>query len=288
MSTGKIIKVASNDLYGNVDDRTVSVFACFEHTKYMNNYVVFAINEENDKNNANKKRKLCYGSIHLKNKSLVIFEVKNDIKKYIDDFLDEYLSEKLSEYKLLDISTIDKVELVSYNEMEYDKLNILDSKSIPKVVVKHEENDKNKAPVFLYLLIFILVLLGVGLTVLYLKPELFTIKYKGIECTDNLYDNNIGLNYDIDKEVRFDRDNKVSSISIVRTYTFLDSNSYYEFKENNTQNNYFTNGEGYKYIDGELKFKLFYQEESVIDDYDEMLTYLKREGFSCIEREYEE
>ena len=30
-----------------------------------------------------------------------------------------------------------------------------------------------------------------------------------------------------------------------------------------------------------------YQEDSVIDDYSEMLLYLKKEGFSCIEKEYE-
>ena len=50
---------------------------------------------------------------------------------------------------------------------------------------------------------------------------------------------------------------------------------------------FFNNGEGYKYIDEGLQFKVFYQEDSVIDDYNEMKTYLKKEGYSCIEREYE-
>ena len=280
--TGKILKIASNDLYGNVDDRTISVFACFEHTKYMNNYIVFSINEEN------KKRKLYYGSIHMKNNSIVIFNVKDNIKKYIDEFLNEYLTDKINSFKILDISMMSKVELVSYNEMEYDKIDILDNKSIPKVVVKENIVTKEKKPILMYMLILFLVLFGIGITILYLKPELFTIKYKGLECTNNLYDNEIGLNYDIDKDIKFDKNDKVSNISVVRTYTFLDSNSYNEFKNNNSQNLYFTNGEGYKYIDNELKFKLFYQESSVIDDYDEMLTYLVREGFSCVDREYEE
>ena len=279
---GKILKIAANDLYGNVDDRTVSVFACFEHTKYMNNYVVFSINEDV------KKRKLYYGSIHLKDKSIVIFNVKNNIKKYIDEFLNEYLSDQVNNFKILDITKMNKVELVSYNEMEYDKIDLLDNKSIPKIVVSEVAVAKEKKPILIYILIFILILFGVGITLLYFKPELFTIKYNVLECTNNLYDNEIKLNYDIDKDIRFDKNNKVSSISVVRTYTFLDSNSYKEFKNNNGQNLYFTNGEGYKYIDNELKFKLFYQEKSVIDDYDEMLTYLVREGFSCIEREYEE
>ena len=123
---GKILKISSNDLYGNVDDRLVTVFACFEHTKYMNNYVVFSIDDNN---------KLCYGSIHLKKDSLVIFNVKQTVKKYIDEFLDEYINDKMDGYKLIDINNINKVELVSYNEMDYDKIQILDDKSIEKIIL---------------------------------------------------------------------------------------------------------------------------------------------------------
>ena len=279
MMAGKILKISSNDLYGNVDDRKVFVYCCFEHTKYMNNYVIFTIN--------NNIENLYYGSIHIKNKSVVIFSVKEEIKKYIDQFLNEYMSDKLTEFKLLDISKIEKVELVSYNEMKYNNILMLDNKSIPKVEVKEEVDIKKKKPVLLYFLLFLLFLLGVGLTILYLKPELFTVKYKGLKCESNLFDNKLELYYGIEKDIKFDTDNKVDNISVIRTYTFLDSNSYYEFKNNENHNEYFTNGEKYKYIDNELKFKLFYEEKTVIDDYDEMLTYLKREGFSCEGYEYE-
>ena len=275
--SGKVLKIASNDLYGNVDERNVSVYACFEHSKYMNNYVVFSIDGSN---------KLCYGSIHMKAKSLVIFSVKEHVDKYILEFLDEYMSDKLDSFKILDISNIMKVELVSYSEMEYNKLNLLSDKAIPKII--NDDNDtKEKKTVFMYLLIFLLVLVAIGMTVLYLKPELFTVKYKGLDCINNLYDENIELNYHLFKDIRFDLDDKITSIEVTRTYTFTDSNSYYNFKNNEEQMKYFTNGEGFKYIDEELKLKLFYSEESVIDDYDEILTYLKREGFSCIERQYE-
>ena len=39
---GKVLKIANNDLYGNVDDRKVSVFAVFTHIKYMNKYIIFS------------------------------------------------------------------------------------------------------------------------------------------------------------------------------------------------------------------------------------------------------
>ena len=276
--TGKVLKISSNDLYGNVDDRSIRVYAIFEHTKYMNNYVVFSIEGNN---------KLCYGSIHLKDKSLVIFSVKSDVDKYILEFIDEYINNKVNNFKILDIKNIDKVELVSYSEMEYNNIQLLDDKSIPKVIVK-EEIVEEKKPVLGYILILLLILLALGITILYLKPDLFTVKYKVLKCENNIYDNNMELYYDIDKDIKFNQNDIVSSISVIRTYTFLDSNSYYEFKENNNENKYFTNGEGYKYIDEELKLRIFYDEYSVIDDYEEMLTYLNREGFSCVERVYEE
>ena len=45
---GKILKVSANDVYGKVDERKVVVFSVFEHTKYMNNYVIFAFDGEYD------------------------------------------------------------------------------------------------------------------------------------------------------------------------------------------------------------------------------------------------
>lgn len=277
--SGKVLKVVSNDLYGNVDDRIVRVYACFCHTKYMNNYVVFSIEGDT--------KKLYYGSIHLKEKSVVIFAVDDKIKKYISSFIDEYMNDKLKNFNILDIDNIEKVELVSYSEMEYDKLKEIDDKAIPKVKVTEEVVVKEKKPILLYIMILILVLLGVGITILYLKPELFTIKYKGLECTSKEYDEVMELYYDIEKNIVFDTDGKLESIDVVKTYTFLDVDSYDEFKNIEDKSKYFNNGENYKYIDEELKFRLFYQEESVIDDYDEMFTYLKREGFSCVERVYE-
>ena len=274
--SGKVIKISSNDLYGKSVEMVARVYACFEHTKYMNNYVVFSI-DGNDN--------LLFGSIHIKEKILVIFSVKDEIKKYISKFLDEYVVSKLENFRLIDIGNIDKIEMVSYNEMKYDNISLLDEMSISKLV--KEEVVVEKKPILVYILIFILFLFALWITFLYFKPELFEVKYKMLQCGNNLYDDNLGLYYDVNKEIKFDKNDVVIDASVIRTYIFLDSKSYYQFKDNNNADKYFTNGEGYKYIDNELKFKLFYNENSVIDSYEEMLIYLKREGYSCIESEYE-
>lgn len=275
--TGKVLKVSSNDLYGNADDRVVRVYVCFEHLKYMNNYAVFSIEGDS---------KLYYGSIHFKKNSLVIFSVRKEIEKYILEFLDEYMNDDINNFRILNMDSVDKVELVSYSMMEYDKLDLLDEKAITKAVV--QEDVREKGSFWSYLVIFILILFALGISLLYFKPELFTIKYKGLMCENNFYDDNLKLNYALEKDIRFNEKDKVSSVLVVKTYIFLDSKTYYEFRDNDMVNEYFNNGEKYKYIDNELKLRVFYDEESVIDDYDEMLSYMKREGFSCIEREYEE
>lgn len=278
---GKILKVSSNDLYGNVDDRLLKVYACFKHIKYGNNYVVFSV--------VGDEKKLCFGSVHLKKSSLVIFSVKDEITKYVLDFINEYINSSLINFEIFKLDDVEKVELVSYNDIEYEDLSLLDEKSIPKIVVNDEENISDKKPVFLYFLIFVLFLLGIGISVLYFKPELFTVKYKGMICTNKFYDENLKLNYEVEKNMIFDVDDKLEKINVTKTYIFLDSNNYYILKEdiNSGNNLYFTNGESIKFVDDSLTLKLFYDETSVIDDYDEMLTYLKREGYSCVENEYE-
>lgn len=278
--SGKILKIVSNDLYGNVDDRKIVLFSCFEHTKYMNNYAIFAFEGEYD------KKKLCYGSVHLKENSVVIFSIKKDETKYIDNFIEEYLNSNLNEFKIIDISKIEKVELVSYNDMEYNKLEELDKKSIIRKKIE-EDNNQEKKPIGLYIILILLILLSIGLTLLYLYPELFTIKYKELVCNDNQYDEKMKMTYDIEKEIKFGNEDKILNIDVVKVYKFDTEEEYQDFKNNNKQNEYFNSGEGYKFIDDELKFKIIYKENSIIDDYDEMLTYLKKEGYSCIETEYE-
>ena len=59
----------------------------------MNKYVIFTFRDEYD------KKKLYYGSVHLKDNSIVIFSVKDNVKQYIDEFILEYENDKLSEFK---------------------------------------------------------------------------------------------------------------------------------------------------------------------------------------------
>ena len=57
---------------------------------------------------------------------------------------------------------------------------------------------------------------------------------------------------------------------------------------NDKQFEYFNNSGTYKYIDEDLKLKIIYNEESIIETYDEMLKYLKQSGYTCTEGVYYE
>ena len=102
---GKILKVVSNDLYGNATDKKVVVFVCFNHLKYMNKYIMFTYMDEYDKNI------LYYGSIYEKGKTIVIFKVRKEEEGYINKFREDYLNDIVNdkEYQILDISMMEGV-----------------------------------------------------------------------------------------------------------------------------------------------------------------------------------
>ena len=282
---GKILKISSNDLYGNVDDRQVVVFACFNHVKYMNKYILFTFLGEYD------KKKLYYGSIHMKENSLVVFSVRDNVFGYIDKFKNEYISGMVdnNEYEILDISKMEKVELVSYNEMEFDKLKELEDISIKKTNTESVvEADKEKKPVFLYILLIILILLLIGITYLYLKPDDFVIRNKNLVCEKNKYNMELDMKYLENRIVLFDINDKLKKIEINDSYVFSDIDLYNEFKDNEKEKDYFKIDGTFKYIDENLELKIIYQDKSIIDNYDEMKNYLVNEGYSCVEGYYEE
>ena len=280
---GKILRISANDLYGNVDEREVAVFAAFTHKKYMNKYVIFTFKDEYQKN------KLYYGSVHLKENSIVTFSITDDNKKHVDKFIESYLNNQVDpkEYEIIDISKIDKVELVSYSEMDFDKLVELVNLSIPKPKVLTEETTKKK-PAILYILLVIMLILLAGVIFLYLNPHFFDTKVKTMTCTLDEYNKKIKMPYTITKTIRFDKENKLKDIAVVEIYSFTDEEKYYDFKDNERQNEYFDITGAYKYDDDNLELRIIYDEETIISEYEEMKGYLKKEKYICTEESHYE
>ena len=282
---GKILKVFKNDISGNVDDRKVVMYAAFEHKKYMNKYAIFSYDGEYS------KKILYYGSIHIKSdNTIVIFQVDNNAKEFIDTFTEQYLNNNLNpkEYQLIDISGCEKVELISSTEVkDYDKLTELDKLSIfrPEEIV---EEDKKSGKGGLVFLLILFIALGLGLTYLYLNPDTLTIKAKQLNCTKNAYNETISLGYKSNKLVKFTSKDIPKSIDVTEIYNFNTLEEYTEFKDNNKEQDIFNKDGEYKYDDESLELRIFYKEDTIIDNYNEMYNYLIKEGYTCEEEMYDE
>lgn len=281
---GKILKVSNNDLNGNVDDRQAAVYAAFKHNKYMNSYIIFSFVGEYN------KKKLYVGSVHLKANSLVVFSIRDAEFEYINKFVNDYMNNMLNpaEYEIINISNMEKIELVSYSEEDFEGLELLDQMSIKRENNVVVEEPKNKKPVFLYILLIFFILLLIGITYLYLNPSLLEIDLKELNCTMDGYDKKVELNYSSSAVVKFDRDDKLVSIDREDTYKFDDIQDYQYFKDNKKESTYFDVDGSYKYDDDSLTLKLIHNDNLIIYDYQEVYNYLKGKGFSCIEGIYHE
>ena len=278
---GKVLKVLSNDLNGNVDDRHVAVYAAFTHLKYMNKYIIFSFDGD-------VKNKLYYGSVHLKQNSVVIFSVNDSVIPIINAFVNSLLSGNINpkEYEIIDISKCEKAELVSFNELEFDKLSSLDKLTIKRVVKQTEKPKKKKESYgILYFVLFVLIALGIGVTYLYFNPDSFEQELKQLNCSKEGFNDKIDMNYQTERIVKFDSKEAPTSISVTDIYQFTNRNVYNEFKEEKKENTYFKNGE-YKYDDERLQLKIFSNESTIIDNYEEMKNYLIDEGYTCEEETY--
>lgn len=281
---GKILKIASNDLYGNTTDRTISVFAVFDHLKYMNKYIIFSYTDELD------KKILYYGSVHLKDNALVIFEVNNNVLPYIKKFTEEYLNNKIDtkEYEIIDLKDIVKAEIISSSQEEYDHLIELDNISIPKPKINNEEESKKNKHGFLYTILTIMIILLIGATYIYFNPGLLEVKLKELNCSKNTYNEKLEMKYLKELDIKFNKKNEPIVLNGIDTYTFTNESLYLDFKTNEKQNEYFNTSGEYKYNDNLYQLKIFYNEETIINNYDELLSYLKAEGYTCQEGTYYE
>ncbi len=276
--TGKKLKISNNDLYGNQDERQVAAFVCFNHLKYMNNYVIFSFVGEYDKNI------LYYGSIHLKTNSLVIFAVKENEKVYIDTFREQFLTNTIDpkEYQIIDISQIEKVELVSFTEVPYDKISILDNLTISKPMTKKQEETKESKPFFLYFLLIVLIAFLSFITYLKFNPNIIP-EPKVLTCTNNFYNQELKMNYEEIRKVLFNPNGTINKIDVTNTYTFSDEETYLDFKNNDKETEYFKNINNFEYLDDTLSINIYYEESTIIETYDDMYNYLKKEGYECLE-----
>ena len=122
-----------------------------------------------------------------------------------------------------------------------------------------------------------------GISYLHFFPEDFQIELKTLRCTNTLHNSRLEMDYQIDKNIDFDKDDKFKHINVIERYNFMNQEQYLEFKNNIDKDDYFKIDGSYKYNDDDNQFVVMYKENSIMEDYNEILEYLKGEGYECVE-----
>ena len=276
---GKVLRVFNNDLYGRVDDRQVVVFASFIHKKYMNKYAIFAFQNEYHQN------KLYYGSIHIKENSLVIFKVRNEIKTVFDEFLNQYTNGNLLDYELIDISNLNKLEIVGYNEMTYDKILLLDDLSIPKPKIEIKEENSSHST-FKLIIPIVLLIVGALAAYIFLMPNL--LEQRHLICTRDNYHQEMRLNYHEKLSITFTGKKHLKEYLVEEKYQFRTTLTYQSFKDELRHFKYFDGKDKkYQYDDSNLQLIVTYEKNIEANDLSKLQHQIEQTGFKCNEETHE-
>ena len=288
---GKEMKVIEYNLTYGSSARLVNVLGCFRYKANDNLYVVYS-------DVVNSYNIIYYGSSHIKDKSILSMECKNEkdeeiIKEYIYKVTNK---EDLSNFEIISLDNIDGIEIISSNKLEIKKdiLDKLVELTIPKKEIPEEEkkvvSKKKKSSKTLILLPLLIVILGVGLYI-YLTPKSENTSDKNITCTKQYQHDVLPATINEEQKFNFNNNDILESVDISETYTFNTEEDYLDFINEGTYYKYMpaTETEGGWNKDDEKHIFTIYKKERITTgykkptEYEEVLSYYKLENYSCSE-----
>ena len=282
---GKILKVKDINAAFNKKEKRVSVFACFTHVKYSDNYIIYA------DNNDYQSGILCYGTVYIKGNTIVIFDVKQDKENIIFDYVNKIINNvNDNEYSAIDISNMTEVEIISNSDKNVgnDLLVKLDELTIPKEVVDASEEENNESLGFLYFMLIIFLFLLAGSIYIYFNKDKYLKQYDKVICTINSSNESEEYKYSDKLYLEFDQKKELRYLSHDVSYKFYEKSGYNSFKYTNlwAENKM----DDYKFNDNELIFTYTSSGKSIEDyelmtSYDEVVGYYKSNGYECVEEE---
>ena len=282
---GKILKVKDINAAFNKKAKEVSVFACFTHVKYSDNYIIYA------DNNDYQSGILHCGTVYIKGNTIVIFDVKQDKENIILDYVNKIINNvNDNEYSAINISNMTEVEIVSNNDKNVGKdlLVKLDELTIPKEVVDASEEDNNESLGFLYFVLIIFLFLLAGSIYIYFNKDKYLKQYDKVVCTIDSSDESEEYKYSDKLYLEFDQKKELRYLSHDISYKFYEKSDYNNFKYTNlwAENKM----DDYKFNDSELTFTYTSSGKTIEDyelmtSYDEVVGYYKSNGYECGEEE---
>lgn len=278
---GKILKIKDVNMSFNQKEKNIVVFACFSHVKYNENYIIFTNKDEYGKGI------LYYGTIHTKDNTIIIFDVKQDKENVIFDFINKLTSNfNYAEYKVIDITNFTQAEIISNNEKNVgsDFLTKLDNLTIEKPKVDLILDEKKETLAYLYFTLIVFIILLFGAIYIYINRDIYLKRYENVACTLNNVDDELNANYSEKIYLRFNQKSELTTIKHNISYEFYNKKDYNNFKYNNMWIEY--DIDKYKFDDDKLMF--IYNNTDNVDDnyklitsYDEVISYYEELGYKC-------
>ena len=284
---GKKIRINDYKFTYGKEVMYVNVYGAFKSGKSGNKYVIYSYIDD-----VNKKNKLYYGSVFVRNNELVVMLSKDTKEDSVKEFTTDILSDKNEDnYEIISLKDIDSIQIIDDAPVSFDvDINKLYDKTMPKVkVTKKEDKTKKRVSIgYIFLILFIIVVA----LFFFVNPEVLKGKDKEYTCTKSYTHEKLPANINEKVELVFTSKNVISTINITSDYVFNDTDYYKEFRDNSYFYQYIEKGDTYKFDDDNYTYRLFSKIDTSNDYFmpsklEELLTYYKDKGYSCKENNIE-
>lgn len=292
---GKVLKVKQNNLEFGSRDRYVNILGCFRYKINGNIYVVYSDVEA-------RYNIIYYGSGHVRMGQVLCMPCRDKgveeevIKEYIFKMLQ---GESIDNFELVSLEGVDNIEIINSTKLEVkpEVLTGLIDIMLPKKVEVVEEElkekvaaaPKNRSSIKSILIVFIVAFLLGGYYYLFGMTSKDTVQ-KSITCSKKYQHTELNAMVEETNKYNFDIRDMLMSVDTTMMYQF-DETSYQDFIMRGTYYRYMpsdTEG-GWSKDDYEYNFTVITKEKvdtsySEPTNYEDILSYYKSMGYTCIEK----
>lgn len=276
---GKKIKVNQYKLTYGKETEYINMYAAFIYKKNGSKYAIYSYENSNILN---------YGSFFQRGKDAIIMAPKEKTTDLIEEFTNNLLIEKEnSKYEIIDLKEIETVQIIEEktSNIKYD-INKLNELTIPKIEVRKEKESTQKKKTILLGPLFFTLFIIVVIAFFFVNPEVIIGKDKYYSCTKKYNHKKLPSEVTEDIILIFSSKGKITQIDVTKDYKFDNIEYYNEFKAKGYFYQYMEEGDSYKFVDNEYKYRIFshveINEEYFLPSEEEgLISYYHDKDYTC-------
>lgn len=277
---GKKIKV--NDYKFTYGQETIylNVYGAFKNTRSGNKYAMYSYENNN--------KKLYYGSFFQRGKEAVIMTSKENPKEIIKEFVDSIINQtKNDKFEIISLNEITSIEIIDevLFDIPVDILKLHDL-TIPKPVVKEENETSKKKKPFSIAWFFFIIFLLVIIAFFFFNPEVILGENINYVCTKSYIHKTLPASVTEEISLTFSGKGNIKNIDVTMNYSFNNTNYYSEFKDKSYFYKYMEEGDTYKFVDESYTYRVFSninteEEYFLPTEKTELVSYYQDKEYTC-------